>query len=446
MSSFDPRPGAGDEHRIGRVWDRVLEALAIAESIPMHAAIGNVERRHRDLGKKERDRLRSLSFALVRNRRRLESEIARASKAEKKRTDLEPPVAHRLLLYAGVAQGLDPELPDGALDLVARQDPPFFRRFRTILERLASDRIPKLKATPQERLAIECNLPSWIVESWQARIGLETASEWARALAQRAPLTVVPRGLGRDEALEQLRRENIDAAPTSLSPLGIQLPRGTSVDAWEAPAFIVQDEGSQLVALAAVESLAQRAKILDACAGAGGKSLVLRELRPAAKLVCVEPDGSKQAELRRRIGEQGQLVKERLEDWAPGQGAAFDAVLVDAPCTGSGTLRRHPDLSRRLSKETLEKERHRQRILLTAAFGTLKPGGRLVYATCSMFHEENEDVVQAFGSDVPDARPESVFGGELGEKLGRASSLRIGPGPDEDGPDGFFMAAFRKSS
>jgi len=150
--------------------------------------------------------------------------------------------------------------------------------------------------------------------------------------------------------------------------------------------------------------------------------------------------------LRRRLGERGQIVKQRLEDWAPAHAGGFDAVLVDAPCSGSGTLRRHPDLSRRLSKAGLEKERHRQRILLTAAFGAVKPGGRLIYATCSVFHEENEDVVQAFASDVPAARPESVFGGALGEKLGRASSLRIGPGPDQDGPDGFFIAAFRKTS
>jgi len=446
MSELDPRPGAGEDHRIGRVWDRALEALAVADTMPMHAAIANVERRARDLGKSERDRLRELSFGLVRHRRRLESEIERAAKAEKKRTDLERPVANRLLLYAGVVQGLDPDLQNGALDRVARRDPAFFRRFRAVLQRLAAGRVPRLEAPAAERVAIETNLPTWVVECWAERIGFDAAADRARTLAQRAPLTVVPVGLDRMAAMAALAEEGIEVTPTAASPLGLRLPRGTAVEGRKGPAFVVQDEGSQLVALATVEGLEERAKILDACAGAGGKSLVIHELRPLGKLTCVEPDGGKQTELRRRLGERGQIVKQRLEDWAPAHAGGFDAVLVDAPCSGSGTLRRHPDLSRRLSKAGLEKERHRQRILLTAAFGAVKPGGRLIYATCSVFHEENEDVVQAFASDVPAARPESVFGGALGEKLGRASSLRIGPGPDQDGPDGFFIAAFRKTS
>ncbi len=446
MSELDPRPGAGADHRIGRVWDRVLEALAVADTMPMHAALGNVERRARDLGKSERERLRELSFGLVRNRRRLESEIERAAKAEKKRADLERPVANRLLLYAGIVQGLDPWLETGGLEAVERQDPAFFRRFRAVLQRLSTGRFPKLAASPSETLAIETNLPTWVIEAWAARIGIQATAERARALAQRAPLTVVPLGLDRAAAAAVLAQQSIAAEPTPSSPIGLVLPRGTAIQDREAPSFVVQDEGSQLVALATVQGLQAHPKILDACAGAGGKSLVIHELRPNGKLTCVEPDGAKQAELRRRLGEKGQIVKQRLEDWAPARAGAFDAVLVDAPCTGSGTLRRHPDLARRLTKGQLDEERHRQRILLTAAFGTVKPGGRLVYATCSVFHEENEDVVGAFASDVPSARPESVFDGPLGEKLGRASSVRIGPGPGEEGADGFFIAAFRKST
>jgi len=123
--------------------------------------------------------------------------------------------------------------------------------------------------------------------------------------------------------------------------------------------------------------------------------------------------------------------------------------LVDAPCTGTGTLRRHPDLRWRLSDADVPREASRQRRILTGAFKAVRPGGRLIYATCSVFAEENEAVAAYLLAEEPRLQPlplAELWGERLSTQLAATHEARIGPGPRREDPDGFYIAAFRRRS
>jgi 16S rRNA (cytosine967-C5)-methyltransferase len=251
------------------------------------------------------------------------------------------------------------------------------------------------------------------------------------------------RGGDVEGARRDLAAEGVEARPTASSPVGLHLPAGTDLRAsalFKAGRIELQDEGSQLLGLAAALP-ARGGAVLDACAGAGGKTLQL--LETAGRVVALEPDEAKRKELRRRLeraGASAQIEAEELEAHAERTPDRFDVVLIDAPCTGTGTLRRHPEIALRLTPADVEREVARQKRLVAAGLRCLKPGGRLVYATCSVLREENEAIVEYARVEGGGVQPAPVFTGELGERLSRVSALRIGPEPG-NGPDGFFVAA-----
>ncbi len=437
----DARPGAGSSRRLGRVHDRVLDALAAVDAgRPADVALRRVEARSRDLGAAERSTLREQVYGVLRQRRRVEDALSRAAAAERRSlAELEPPV--RLKLEVLAYRALQDDLP-APLEVF---DPPTYRRFRPVLERIAHGRLPKRRTDNEQ--AIEFNLPTWLWELMERGLGLNEALRVGRALLGRAPLAVRAQRSGVGELQAELRDAGISARPTVLSPVGLILPSGTdlrSLDAFREGRLEVQDEGSQLVGLAASSS---GGRTLDACAGAGGKTLQLAEA--GASVTALEPDDRKRKELVKRIERAGLRARvhgTELEAFAVEHPESFDRVLVDAPCTGTGTLRRHPDLAARLSPTELERDVARQRRLAAAAARCTKPGGRLVYATCSVLPEENEAIADYMARELPELHPEAVFEGILGERIAHGSRVRIGPGPEVDGPDGFFIAAFAKRS
>lgn len=451
----DAQPhGPGQHRRLGRVLDRILDAYGqVQANTPADRALKNVFAKSRDLGGKERAQVGDALFGILRAQRRLLDGLQRAAKAERRDFEmLDTPVKHRMLILAWMAsQG-------ATLEDLAAVDAYALRRLPKVFERLVQDRLPPLRRrAPIEALAVELSLPSWLAQRLVDSFGEAQTKDLVAAMDHRAPVTlrVDPRRMSRQDALQQIRTNHEpEAKATLLSPWGITLPRAVDLPSW--PLFKdgtvdLQDEGSQLIALAT--GLRPGESVLDACAGAGGKSLALWAMSDGqAKLTALDPDKRKLTELRRRAARVGAEVMAEpmeLETLPEHLRERFDVVLVDAPCTGTGTLRRAPDLVWRLTEADLERDVARQKRLLTSALAAVKPGGRLVYATCSILREEDEAQAQYLLQHEARVAPlplSQLWSAALSEKLAATHEARIGPGPQARGPDGFYVAAFRRVS
>jgi 16S rRNA (cytosine967-C5)-methyltransferase len=265
-----------------------------------------------------------------------------------------------------------------------------------------------------------------------------------RSLLGRAPLDLRANRLrtSRDELLPAFR----GAVPTPLSPLGLRLPEAVAIEdseAWSAGLVEVQDEGSQLLALAC--SAEPGETVLDLCAGAGGKTLALAaEMADRGRLIASDTDRTRLSRMGLRVQRAGvTIVEPRLLD--PGRERealadlvdAADLILVDAPCSGTGTWRRNPELRWRLSPQRLAAYVKLQAYLLDLAAEIVRPGGRIVYAVCSLLADEGRGQAASFegrSAMVPEDLP--MEGGRA------AGSGRILT-PAHDGTDGFFVARWR---
>jgi len=270
-----------------------------------------------------------------------------------------------------------------------------------------------------------------------------TPDEWP-ALLERAPidLRVNAARASRDEIIGLFE----GAVATRFSPWGLRLPADTRVD--DHPAFLdglveIQDEGSQLIALACQSPTA--GKVLDLCAGAGGKSLALAAAIPGAEIIATDTNRARLAQLPPRAERSGAKIELRLLDGGRESeqladlADQCDIVLVDAPCSGSGTWRRNPEGRWRLSPDRLDRLVNLQRRLLDMAEPLVKPGGALVYATCSIIRAEGADQARNFLG-----RHSSWIVQDMPIEGGRAD----GPGrlltPAHDATDGFFVARLAK--
>ena len=289
-----------------------------------------------------------------------------------------------------------------------------------------------------EKAAAAGVVPAWLTGELSPVVGAE---EWA-ALVERAPLDLrvnVAR-TSRDAVLPLFE----GAEPTPLSPWGLRLPADSRVT--EHPAFAeglveVQDEGSQLIALACAPSGGQR--IVDLCAGAGGKALALAAAAPEAEIIACDTNLQRLSRLAPRAERAGAIIATRLLD-APREAEALrdlegrcDLVLVDAPCSGSGTWRRNPEGRWRLTPERLERLLALQGRVLDLAAPLVKPGGRLVYAVCSLLAREGDEQAAAFLSRHSSFRPQ-----ETGLAAGRSDGVGRLLTPGHDRTDGFFIAGF----
>jgi 16S rRNA (cytosine967-C5)-methyltransferase len=262
--------------------------------------------------------------------------------------------------------------------------------------------------------------------------------------------------VGDREALRaRLAAEGVQATPTPHSPWGLVLDghqNAFALSAFREGAFEIQDEGSQLVALACQARPGMIA--VDACAGAGGKSLALAmEMRNKGALHALDTDDGRLADARKRA-RRAHVHNLRFRTIAAGDEAAaqladlagkVDLVLVDAPCSGLGTLRRKPDARWRLQPGEPERFAALQRALVARFAALLRPGGRLVYATCSIGRTENGDVADFAEREV--GLVPVPLAGLLGEERARvlgAEGGRVELFPHVHGTDGFFVAAFER--
>jgi 16S rRNA (cytosine967-C5)-methyltransferase len=296
---------------------------------------------------------------------------------------------------------------------------------------------------------VRLEVPDWVHPKLQARFGAGLAVELA-ALEQPPPLDLRVNLLKatREQARKALAAEGIEALPTPLSPWGLRIAGRrpvTGLPVFRCGLVEIQDEGSQLVAALADARPGQR--VCDYCAGAGGKTLALAmTMENRGHIVACDVSAARLDGAIRRLRRAGVHNAERhllapADRWAKRRGGSFDRVLVDAPCTGTGTWRRNPDARRRLKESDLAELLPKQASILDAASGLVRSGGRLVYATCSLLPEENEAQVDAFLACTPafELIPLDRAWAD-GPAAGRFLSLT----PARNGTDGFFAAVMER--
>lgn len=306
------------------------------------------------------------------------------------------------------------------------------------------------------------NLPDWLATALGDQVGDEFDALVA-SLNQPAPLDLRVNVLKkkREAVLAELRQAGLVCEPTAYSPLGIRLQGKPSLA--KLPAFVqgdveVQDEGSQLLAL--LLDAKRGEMVVDFCAGAGGKTLAIgAAMRNSGRLYAFDTSGHRLDALKPRLARSGLsnvhpvAIAHERDDRIKRLAGKINRVLVDAPCSGLGTLRRSPDLKWRQTPQTVAAQAELQQAILNSAARLLKPGGRLVYATCSLLPAENEAVAAAFSAAHQDFEPVPVAGLLALAQVPQADSLCQGEDgqwlrlwPHRHATDGFFAAVWRKKS
>ena len=303
--------------------------------------------------------------------------------------------------------------------------------------------------------AVRAELPDWLWERLAAAYGDEQALAIGGGLQHPAPLDLRVNTLraSRDAALKALAEEGVSCAPTPYSPVGIRVRGKPPIN--RSPLFHsgvveVQDEGSQLLAYLVAPRRGEM--VVDFCAGAGGKTLHLGTLmRSEGRVYAFDVADWRLAQLKPRLRRSGlsnvypQHIDSENDPRVKRLAGKIDRVLVDAPCSGTGTLRRNPDLKWRQSPATVAALKRTQAAILEAAARLVKPGGRLVYATCSFLQEENDAIIQAFLERTPTFSlvPAAQVLADHGIALDTGPCLRLFP--HLHGTDGFFAAVLDRA-
>ena len=246
----------------------------------------------------------------------------------------------------------------------------------------------------------EAAYPAWMVERWEKFFGTENASAICHHGQIEPALSI---RIANDETIAELERNGITLAPGALLAQARTILGGdvTATEAFRTGHARIQDEGSQLIA----EIVDRGNLILDACAAPGGKTLILAERNPHAKIIACEMNPQRESALRKRLAYLGDRVECKLADAAAlTDESAYDLVLADVPCSGTGTLGRNPEIRHRLAPDEFARQVERQRAILASALRAVRPGGRVVYSTCSLEPEENEQIVAAVLAQNPQAR------------------------------------------
>ncbi|MGH7494537.1 MAG: RsmB/NOP family class I SAM-dependent RNA methyltransferase [bacterium] len=304
-------------------------------------------------------------------------------------------------------------------------------------------------------LAERLSFPDWLVLKLQEQMGETECERLLHALNEPPPLTLRVNSLRTERAdcLQELQRRGFECRATRFSPDGIHLARRSnlfSLDLFRAGWFELQDEGSQIVSLLLDPRPTWR--IADVCAGGGGKTLHLAALmKNRGEIIASDLSRERLDNLQKRTRRSGidnvrvmdLALPEKRKSWVE----KLDAVLIDAPCSGTGVLRRNPDAKWKVTPEMVQEMAKKQKGILRDYATLVKPAGRLVYATCSLLVEENDDVVQSFLREHPDFH--SAGAAALLQRYGLAhlaagECLRLSP--HQHGCDGFYAAVLQRDS
>ncbi len=305
-------------------------------------------------------------------------------------------------------------------------------------------------------LSIQAELPEWIVEKLRPQHSDADILALGLSMQQAAPLDLRVNTLlaGRDEVLQALQSEGLDAKATPYSPMGIRLKDKPALNKhalFLTGKFEVQDEGSQLLGLLLAPK--RNDMVVDFCAGAGGKTLMLGAMMNSqGRLYAWDVSEKRLTNLKPRLKRSGlsnvqpQLIAHENDSKVKRLAGKIDRVLVDAPCSGLGTLRRNPDLKFRQSQQSVVELNVKQAAILASAARLLKQGGRLVYATCSVLHEENQAIVEAFLAAHPDFTllPAGEVLRQQHVELTMGDYLQLSP--QLHNTDGFFAAVLERKA
>jgi 16S rRNA (cytosine967-C5)-methyltransferase len=396
---------------------------------PADGVVSDFFRQHRTLGQRERHTLAETTYTVLRQR----------------------------LLYQHLAQSGKGEM-ERRLAVLAWQGNEGF--LRAALSDTEQQWLAQVSAVDRAALPdrLRHNLPEWLAEILQKSLGDEF---WplVNSMNASAPLDLRVNTFKakREDVIAAFKAEGVEAVATPYSPLGLRIdgkPALHKLDVFMRGDVEVQDEGSQLLAL--MVGAKRGEMVMDFCAGAGGKTLALgAEMRNTGRLYAFDTSGHRLASLKPRLARSGlsnvfpaQISHERDERIKRLAGK-LDRVLVDAPCSGLGTLRRNPDLKWRQTPQSVAELGVKQAAILASAARLVKPGGRLVYATCSLLDVENEGIAEAFSaaheSDfevMPALDALTRAHVNAAESLVRGDFLRLWP--HRHATDGFFAAVWER--
>jgi 16S rRNA (cytosine967-C5)-methyltransferase len=436
-------PGA----RLATAIDILGEVLA-HPARPADAVVGDYLRRRKFIGGGDRRAITERVYGVLRRRAQIDWWLARARHTG----DLSP----RMRVFADgvLSDGLVVDRMEKTIDAGLYRPASLSEPERATLKRLEGHTLDH----PAQSRATRLNIPDWTEPHLEAAFGAAVEREVA-ALAEPAPvdLRVNPLKGDRTQARAALAEEGIEAVATKLSPLGLRLKARASVVATRAfrdGLVEVQDEGSQLVGL--LVGARPGMQVVDFCAGAGGKTLAIAAtMQNKGRVVACDVSAFRLERSGQRLRRAGvHNVERRALDadgrkWLKRHAGMFDRVLVDAPCTGIGTWRRNPDARWTLTPDDIAELPAKQADILATAAKLVKPGGRLVYATCSMLPAENEDIVRAFLVAHPDfaLRPiAEAWKESIGTPLpaGATSDDCLRLTPARHHTDGFFVAVLER--
>ena len=412
----------------------LLEACtaALAAVLPLEApadtTLSGFFRSHPKIGQRDRATIADSVYAALRRRRLLES---LAKTASPRRLVL---ATWTLLLGASLRE-LEPWLRGEELQWLAGV---------------------KRAAAAEQPFEVQCELPDWVIEKLRHRFDEPSLLELARGLAQSASLDLRVNSMKttREAAMKRLADDGIRASATPYSPEGLRLDGHPAIN--RHPLFLegaveVQDEGSQLLCHLVAPKRGEM--VVDFCAGAGGKTLALGALmRSTGRLYAFDISPKRLAGLKPRLARSGlsNVHPQRIEGVNDPRvkrlAGKIDRVLVDAPCSGLGTLRRNPDMKWRQTPEDIVELAGKQASLLSAAAKLVRPGGRIVYATCSILDEENKEIAEAFLASHAQFRLLPAVDVLRKERIHLEMLEYFEVWPHVHGTDGFFAAVFERGA
>lgn len=424
------------------IMDHLQSIWAQDRRAPVDALLAKYFKERRYIGSKDRGAIADLTYFVLRHGGTLEWHIEQCDRSVTPR---------RLVMVALLFYGEKGHSPMEREDIAqlfngAKYAPPAL----TEQEMLMLVRCEGREFTsPSMPGPARYNYPDWMEGRLKDAFG-DTLPEAMTALNSQAPIDLrvnTLKCLGPQDLILALDRDGYFGTPTPLSPLGVRLKKrlpAFNTQAFKDGLYEMQDEGSQVVALLVQAKPGD--KVIDFCAGAGGKTLAIAAtMQNKGRLLAWDVNERRLEQINKRLARAGvhnvqtHVLKDEKDSFLKRHVGTADWVVVDAPCSGSGTWRRNPDLKWRFAAEDLQEVKALQASILKSASRLVKPGGKMVYITCSIFPDENTWQVKQFLINNPTfrvARPDKLWDNQTTLQEGVGPYLQLSP--HKDGTDGFF--------